>query len=188
MPSRRFPKPWTVEPIPSGYRVLDANCIVLAHVYGQPDRAIATSDARLTNDEARRICKLIARLPELVEIERDRNKARSRRKPQPIRFKPVTIGDLTKLLEVHCGDCWPEQHFYPNPETLRLPKRMLVPEVATHLGCSKCGARNSGSDNPIGEVSMAGLARIWPTLSLSLGRDNPVTAVRDQRDSSVAHL
>jgi hypothetical protein len=25
MPSRRFPKPWTVEPMPSGYRVTDAN-------------------------------------------------------------------------------------------------------------------------------------------------------------------
>ena len=81
MPSRRFPKPWTVEPIPSGYRVIDANSIVLAHVCGQPDDAIAASDARLTNDEARRISKLIARLPELVEVERDRNKAGSRRKP-----------------------------------------------------------------------------------------------------------
>ena len=52
MPSRRFPKPWMVEPIPSGYRVIDANGVVLAHVYGQPDGAIATSDTRLTNDEA----------------------------------------------------------------------------------------------------------------------------------------
>src|SRR5262245_7020518 len=54
----------------------------------QPDGAIALSDTRLTNDEARRIAKLISRLPELVELERDRNKARSRRKLQPIRFKP----------------------------------------------------------------------------------------------------
>jgi hypothetical protein len=28
---------WTVEPMPSGYRVIDANGVVLAHVYGQPD-------------------------------------------------------------------------------------------------------------------------------------------------------
>ena len=48
---------------------------MLAHVYGQLDDAIALSDSRLTNDEARRISKLIARLPELVELERDRNKA-----------------------------------------------------------------------------------------------------------------
>ena len=55
---------------------------------------------------------MIARLPELVEVERDRNKARSRRKPQPFRFKPVTIGDLIrdgKLLEVHCASCRPER-------------------------------------------------------------------------------
>ena len=54
--------------MPSGYRVTDANGAVLAHVYGQPDGAIAASDSRLTNDEARRISKLISRLPELVEL------------------------------------------------------------------------------------------------------------------------
>jgi hypothetical protein len=44
MPSRCFPKPWTVQPMPSEYRVIDANGIVLAHVYGQPDGAIAQQD------------------------------------------------------------------------------------------------------------------------------------------------
>jgi hypothetical protein len=44
MPLRRFPKPWTVEQTPSGYLLIDANGIVLAHVYGQPDGAIAVSD------------------------------------------------------------------------------------------------------------------------------------------------
>jgi hypothetical protein len=63
MPSRRFHKPWTVEPIPSGYRVVDAYGIVLVNVYGQPDKAIAASNTRLTNDEARRIFELISRLP-----------------------------------------------------------------------------------------------------------------------------
>jgi hypothetical protein len=47
--------------------------------YGQPDGEIAVSDTRLTNDEARRISKLITRLPELVELEKDRNKNRCRR-------------------------------------------------------------------------------------------------------------
>jgi hypothetical protein len=161
MPSRSFPKPWSVKPIPSGYRVIDANGIVLAHVYGQPNGAIAVSDSRLTNDEARRISKLITRLPELVELERDGNKARSRRKPQPLRSKPVTIGDLIregKLLEVHCGNCRPERHLYLNPEILRLPKRMPVPEVAGHLVCSKCGARNSETYNPIWASQMPGSA------------------------------
>jgi hypothetical protein len=102
MAGRRFPRPWRFEPIPGGYRVIDANGLALAHVYGEPPNAVATSPDRLTSDEARRISKLIAGLPELVELEQDRNKAKSRRKPQPLRFKPVTIGDLIqegKLLE-----------------------------------------------------------------------------------------
>jgi len=49
--------------MPSGYRALDANGMVLAHVYGQPDSAIAVSDTRLTNDEARRVSKLISGFP-----------------------------------------------------------------------------------------------------------------------------
>jgi hypothetical protein len=145
MPSRPFPKPWTVEPIPGGYKVIDASGIVLAQVYGQPHGAIALSDSRLSNDEARRISNLISRPSELVELERGR-------KPSPPRFKPVTIGDLIRggrLLEVHCSNCQPERHLYRDPEILRLPKRMPVPDVANHLVCSKCGARNGETHNPI---------------------------------------
>jgi hypothetical protein len=96
MPQRSFPRPWRFEPIPGGYRVIDANGLALAHVYGEPPNAIAISDKRLTNNEAEKIARLIARLPELVELERDQNRARSRRKPQPLRIKPVTIGDLSR--------------------------------------------------------------------------------------------
>jgi hypothetical protein len=103
MRGRRFPRPWRVEPIPGGYRVVDANGLALAHVYGEPPKAIATSPNRLTNDEARRISSLIARLPELVELEQDSNKARSRRRQQPLRLKPVTIGDLIQGREVAGG-------------------------------------------------------------------------------------
>src|SRR5262245_51878816 len=102
MPQRRFPRPWRFEPIPGGF----ANGLALAHVYGEPANAIAISDKRLTNHEA----ETIARLPELVELERDRSRARNRRKPQLLRIKPVTIGDLIKsgkLLEVHCSSCRP---------------------------------------------------------------------------------
>ena len=69
-----------------------------------------------------------------MELETDWNKARSRRKPHPLRSKPVTIGDLIrdgKLLEVHCASCRPERHLCINPEILRLPKRMPMPEVAS---------------------------------------------------------
>ena len=79
-----------MEPIPSGYRVIGTNGVVLAHVYGQPDGAIAVSDARLTNDEARRVSKLISRLPELVEVERDRNK---NQKPSQAAAATVQAGD-----------------------------------------------------------------------------------------------
>jgi hypothetical protein len=152
MPQRRFPPPWRFESIRGGYRVIDANRLALAHVYGEPQNAIAISDKRLTNNEAEKIARLIARLPELVELEKDRNKAKSRRKPQPVRFKPVTVGDLIregKLLEVHCGNCRPARHLYIDAGTLDLPKRMPVAEVADHLVCSVCGAKNRDTYHPI---------------------------------------
>jgi hypothetical protein len=46
--------------------VIDANSLALAHVYGQPPAAIAFLDQRLTDDEAKKIARLIVRLPELV--------------------------------------------------------------------------------------------------------------------------
>jgi hypothetical protein len=57
MPQRRFPPPWRFEPIPGGYRVIDANGLALAHVYGEPPNAIAM-DKRLTNNEAEKIARL----------------------------------------------------------------------------------------------------------------------------------
>jgi hypothetical protein len=146
------PPPWRLESIPGGYRVIDANGLALAHVYGEPPNAIAISDKRLTNNEAEKIARLIARLPELVELEKDRNKAKSRRKPQPLHFKPVTVGDLIregKLLEVHCGNCRPARHLYIDAGSLDLPKRLPLPEVANHLVCSVCGAKNSDTYHPI---------------------------------------
>jgi hypothetical protein len=110
------------------------------------------SDKRLTNNEAEKIARLIARLPELVELERDQNRARSRRKPQAVRIKPVTIGNLIKrgkLLEVHCSSCRPARHLYIDASSLDLPKRLPVPEVANHLVCRVCGAKNSETYHPI---------------------------------------
>jgi hypothetical protein len=85
---RRLTHPWRFEPIPGGYRVIDANGLALAHVYGQPPDATASSDKRLTNDEAEKIARLIVRLPELVELERGRNKAKSRRRSPPPLHRP----------------------------------------------------------------------------------------------------
>jgi hypothetical protein len=121
-------------------------------VYGQPPNAIAISDKRLTANEAEKLARLIVRLPELIELERDRNKARSRRKAQPLHVKPVTVGDLIregKLLEVHCGNCQPARLLYIEAGSLDLPKRMPMPEVANYLVCSVCGAKNSETYHPI---------------------------------------
>ena len=65
MTDRRFPPPWTVEKIPGGLVVRDANGQSLAYVYYREN----DSDARtkvLTEDEARRIAANIAKLPGLL--------------------------------------------------------------------------------------------------------------------------
>jgi hypothetical protein len=63
---RRFPPPWTVEQIPGGYKVKDANDQSLAYVYGRESRADADVANVLTMDEARRIASNIAKLPQLL--------------------------------------------------------------------------------------------------------------------------
>ena len=113
--------------------------------------AIVFSNKRLTDHEAEKIARLIVRLPELVELERDRNKAKSRRRSPPP-HRPVTLGDLArdgKLLEVECSACRPFRHLYIEPLSLGLLKRLPVPEVANHLVCSVCGAKNSDAYHPI---------------------------------------
>jgi hypothetical protein len=63
---RRFPAPWTVEQIPGGYKVLDANGQSLAYVYGRETKADADTAHVLNMDETRRIASNIAKLPKLL--------------------------------------------------------------------------------------------------------------------------
>jgi len=60
---RRFPPPWTVEQIPGGYKVKDANGQSLAYVYARETKADADIAKVLTLDEARRITSNVAKLP-----------------------------------------------------------------------------------------------------------------------------
>ena len=69
--TRRFPPPWSVEQIPGGYKVKDANGQALAYVYGRETRAEADIANVLTMDEARRIASNIAKLPNYLAATPD---------------------------------------------------------------------------------------------------------------------
>ena len=61
--SRCFPPPWTVQEIPGGFKVLDADGQFLAYVYGRESKADADIAHVLTMDEARRIASQIGKVP-----------------------------------------------------------------------------------------------------------------------------
>ena len=58
--------PWTVETIPGGLKVCDANGQSLAYVYSRENASDAQIAKALTLDEARCIASNIAKLPSLV--------------------------------------------------------------------------------------------------------------------------
>ena len=66
MTERCFPPPWTVEKIPGGFKVVDAQGQSLAYVYSRESVADAGIAGVLTEDEARRIASNIAKLPALL--------------------------------------------------------------------------------------------------------------------------
>jgi hypothetical protein len=61
MTDRRFPPPWTVEKIPGGLKVCDANGQSLAYVYSRENPNDAHMAKLLTEDEARSIASNIAK-------------------------------------------------------------------------------------------------------------------------------
>ena len=69
MINRRFPPPWTVERLPGGFKVIDANGQSLAYFYARENDNDANTAGVLTMDEARRMASNFAKLPELLGKE-----------------------------------------------------------------------------------------------------------------------
>lgn len=67
---RRFPAPWRVVDTPGGWKVIDANGLAVAYIYGE-DRGRGVSDQGMTKEEARRIAVNVAKLPGLLARVRD---------------------------------------------------------------------------------------------------------------------
>ena len=59
--TRRFPPPWTVEQIPGGFKVVDANGQALVYVYARETPEQASIAKVLTFDEPRRIAVNVAK-------------------------------------------------------------------------------------------------------------------------------
>ena len=66
MTRRRFPPPWTVERLPGGFKVIDANGQSLAYFYARENDNDAGTVGVLTMDEARRLAINFTKLPELL--------------------------------------------------------------------------------------------------------------------------
>jgi len=66
----RFPAPWTIVELEESFAVRDANRFIITWVIFRARDVVGTSADRLTKDQARRIAAGIARLPELMGMER----------------------------------------------------------------------------------------------------------------------
>ena len=65
MDERSFPAPWRFEEFSDGYRVLDADNRVLAYVLASDHTA--EDPRQLTREEALRVARVIASLPDLIK-------------------------------------------------------------------------------------------------------------------------
>ena len=70
--SRRFPPPWSIEELEESFAIKDSTGQILAYVYFEPEPTRRRIMNRLTHDEARRILANIAKLPTLIDADKDR--------------------------------------------------------------------------------------------------------------------
>jgi hypothetical protein len=68
---RRFPPPWTVDRLPGGFKVIDANGQSLAYFYARENDHDANTAGVLTIDEARRLASNFAKPPTLLSKDSD---------------------------------------------------------------------------------------------------------------------
>jgi hypothetical protein len=66
MPNRRFPPPWTVQPLPGGFKGVDAHGQSLGYFYARDNDNDAGTAGVLPWDEARRMASNFAKLPDLL--------------------------------------------------------------------------------------------------------------------------
>jgi len=66
MPTRRFPRPWSVEEQDACLVVVDRSGQKLAYLYFEEDPGRRSAAKLLTKDEARRIAVNMAKLPQLL--------------------------------------------------------------------------------------------------------------------------
>jgi hypothetical protein len=101
--------------MPSGYRVIEDNGFVLAHVYARPDSAIAVSGTAYQSQHA--ASRSSSPGCQSRRVRAGWNRPDAGVSPQPLGVKPVAMGDMIrqgKLLQIRCGNCRPERQFYLN--------------------------------------------------------------------------
>jgi hypothetical protein len=70
---RRFPAPWAIRETDASVIVVDSNGRTLAYLYFEDSEQRRSATNLLTREEARRIGRGIARLPELITKEKMRS-------------------------------------------------------------------------------------------------------------------
>jgi hypothetical protein len=75
----RFPPPWSIVELEESFAVRDANGFTITWVHFREREVIGTNAERLTKDQARRLASGIARLPDLMGMERAIKAALERR-------------------------------------------------------------------------------------------------------------